>query len=192
MFKNVLFMTRIRLVHLIRALPLLKVFVFKLGTKYSEALEATYQDEDGGTKAIVMGCYGIGIGRTVAAAIEQNHDKDGIVWPVPIAPYHVDIILANMMDARCREEAEKLYQALQASAIEAVLDDRDERAGVKFKDADLIGFPYKAIIGPKGLKEGRMEFKSRRTGEVEFIPLESAAAVISARIADEIEAAALS
>jgi prolyl-tRNA synthetase len=163
--------------------------VFKLGTKYSEALEATYQDEDGGTKAIVMGCYGIGIGRTVAAAIEQNHDKDGIIWPVPIAPYHVDIILANMMDARCREEAEKLYQALQASVTEAVLDDRDERAGVKFKDADLIGFPYKAIIGPKGLKEGRMELKSRRTGEVEFIPLESAAAVISARIADEIEAA---
>ncbi len=163
--------------------------VFKLGTKYSETLEATYQDEDGGTKTIFMGCYGIGIGRTVAAAIEQNHDKDGIVWPMPIAPFQVDIIQANMTDAKCREESDKLYAALQSSAVEVVLDDRDERAGVKFKDADLIGFPYKVIIGPKGLKEGQLELKSRRTGETEFIPLENAAGIISARITEEIETA---
>ena len=136
-----------------------------------------------------MGCYGIGIGRTVAAAIEQNHDKDGIIWPVPIAPFHVDIIQTNMTDKRCQEEAEKLYMALQSSPVEAVLDERDERAGVKFKDADLIGFPYKVIIGPKGLKEDQFELKSRRTGETEFIPIESAAGRISAKIAEEIEAA---
>ncbi len=163
--------------------------VFKLGTKYSEALEATYQDENGETHTIFMGCYGIGIGRTVAAAIEQNHDKDGIIWPVPIAPFHVDIIQTNMTDKRCREEAEKLYLALQSSPVEAVLDERDERAGVKFKDADLIGFPYKVIIGPKGLKEDQFELKSRRTGETEFIPIKSAADRISAKIAEEIEAA---
>ncbi|MFC1491431.1 proline--tRNA ligase [Nitrospinota bacterium] len=161
--------------------------VFKLGCKYSEALDATYLDESGETCTIVMGCYGIGIGRTVAAAIEQNHDDDGIIWPTPIAPFHVDIVLANMMDAECREEAEKLYAALLDARVEAVLDDRDERAGVKFKDADLIGFPYQAVIGPKSLKEGKIELKSRRTGEREFLPLESAKEAIRARIFREIE-----
>ncbi|MBT3350294.1 MAG: proline--tRNA ligase [Nitrospinaceae bacterium] len=161
--------------------------VFKLGTKYSEALEANYLDESGETKTIVMGCYGIGIGRTVAAAIEQNHDDDGIVWPLPIAPFHVDIILANMKDAACLEVAEKLYNDLEFSGVEVVLDDRDERAGVKFKDADLIGFPYHVIVGPKGLKEGKLELKSRKTGEREMLPLDGAAEAIRDRIFQEIK-----
>ena len=166
--------------------------VFKLGCKYSEALEANYLDENGETKTVVMGCYGIGIGRTVAAAIEQNHDENGIIWPTPIAPYHVDIVLVNMKDAVCRGEAEKLYTTLGGLGVEAVLDDRDERAGVKFKDADLIGFPCLVIVGPKGIKEGQVEVKSRKTGEREFLPLEGAAEVIRARILGEIEAFASS
>jgi len=161
--------------------------VFKLGTKYSEAFEANYLDESGETQTIVMGCYGIGIGRTVAAAIEQNHDDDGIIWPLPIAPYQVDIILANTKDADCLEAAEKLYAALESSGVEVVLDDRDERAGVKFKDADLIGFPYHVIVGPKGLKEGKLELKSRKTGEREMLPLDRAAETIRDRISQEIE-----
>jgi prolyl-tRNA synthetase len=162
--------------------------VFKLGRKYSEALEANYLDENGETQTIVMGCYGIGIGRTVAAAIEQNHDEDGIIWPLPIAPYHVDIILANMKDAACASEAEKLYAALGERGVEVVLDDRDERAGVKFKDADLIGFPYQVVVGPKSMKEGKIELKSRRTGERELLPKEGAAEAIAERICREIEA----
>ncbi len=161
--------------------------VFKLGCKYSEALDANFLDENGETKPFVMGCYGIGIGRTVAAAIEQNHDEDGIIWPTPIAPYHVDIILANMKDTVCREVAEKLYAALGGLGVEAVLDDRDERAGVKFKDADLIGFPYQVIVGPKGIKEGRLEVKSRKTGERDFLPLEGATEAVASRILGEIE-----
>ena len=159
--------------------------VFKLGTKYSAPLGATYLDESGETQTIVMGCYGIGIGRTVAAAIEQNHDENGIIWPVPIAPYHVDVISAKMTDAQCIEESEKLYKALESEGVEVLLDDRDERAGVKFKDADLIGIPYKAVLGPRGLKEGKVELQSRRTGEAEFIPLGEAAGVIRGRIEKE-------
>jgi len=162
--------------------------VFKLGCKYSEALGATYLDEKGQAHTIVMGCYGIGIGRTVAAAIEQNHDEEGIIWPVPLAPYHVDVIPVTASDARCREEAERLYRALEALGVEAVLDDRDERPGVKFKDADLIGFPYKAVVGPKGLKEGKAEIQSRRTGEKEFIPLEGAAEALGGRVKEQMRA----
>ncbi|MBI3129095.1 MAG: proline--tRNA ligase [Candidatus Tectomicrobia bacterium] len=159
--------------------------VFKLGTKYSSALDATYLDEKGETRTIVMGCYGIGIGRTVAAAIEQNHDADGIIWPVPLAPYQVDIIPVNAADAPSREAAERLHRELEGREVDAVLDDRDERAGVKFKDADLIGFPYKLVIGPKGLKEGKAEVKSRRTGETEMVPLEGAAEALSERLRKE-------
>ncbi len=159
--------------------------VFKLGCKYSEALGADYLDEKGESRSIVMGCYGIGIGRTVAAAIEQNHDEDGIIWPVPIAPYHVDVIPAKMSDAQCREKAEEIYGALGAAGVEVLIDDRDERPGVKFKDADLIGIPYMAVVGPRGLKEGKLEVKSRRTGETEFIPLEGAVQALRGRIEAE-------
>lgn len=147
--------------------------VFKLGTKYSDSLNATFLDENGETKPIIMGCYGIGIGRTVAAAIEQNHDENGIIWPLPLAPYLIDIIPMNMDDSDCVEISEKIYNELTKELkVDCVLDDRNERPGVKFKDSDLIGFPFKIIIGKKGLAEKKVEVKSRKTGEVEFVDLD--------------------
>ncbi len=158
--------------------------VFKLGCKYSEALGADYQDENGEMRTIVMGCYGIGVGRTVAAAIEQNHDEDGIIWPTPIAPYHVDVV-AVRTDEETLAACGQLYDALAAAGVEAVLDDRDERPGVKFKDADLIGFPYKMVVGPRGLREGKVEIKSRRTGETQLVALEEAPRHLAETIARE-------
>lgn len=138
--------------------------VFKLGTKYSEALKATVLDEFGVSKAIIMGCYGLGVSRTVAAAIEQNHDENGIIWPSAIAPFVVDVIPANIKDATQMELAEKIYNELSASGLDVMIDDRDERPGFKFKDADLVGFPFKVISGKKAA-EGVVELKIRRTGE---------------------------
>ena len=147
--------------------------VFKLGTKYSDSLNATFLDENGETKSIIMGCYGIGIGRTVAAAIEQNHDENGIIWPLPLAPYLIDIIPMNMDDSDCVEISEKIYNQLTKELkVDCVLDDRNERPGVKLKDSDLIGFPFKIIIGKKGLAEKKVEVKSRKTGEIEFVDLD--------------------
>ena len=153
--------------------------VFKLGTKYSDSFDANYLDENGKTKPIIMGCYGIGIGRTVAAAIEQNHDENGIIWPLPLAPYVIDIIPMNMDDSNCVETSEKIYEELKNELqIDCVLDDRNERPGVKFFDSDLIGFPFNIIIGKKGLLEKKVEIKSRKTGEVEFVELEKVAKYI--------------
>ncbi len=163
--------------------------VFKLGRKYSEALGADYQDENGETRGIVMGCYGIGVGRTVAAAIEQNHDEHGIIWPTPIAPYHVDVIAVKADDEETMRVCGGLYDALAASGVDVVLDDRDERAGVKFKDADLIGFPYKAVVGPRGLREGKIELKSRRSGETRLLEAETAASFLKDLIFEEVSAA---
>lgn len=140
--------------------------VFKLGTKYSEVLKATYLDENGKEKPMVMGCYGVGVSRTMAAAIEQNFDEHGIVWPLAIAPYAVTIVPINAKDEAQMNIAEKLYEELKAAKIETVLDDRKERAGVKFKDADLIGYPLRITIGPKSVNENQVEVKNRRTGEV--------------------------
>jgi len=139
--------------------------VFKLGIKYSKALDCKYLDETGKEKPIVMGCYGIGVSRTMAAAIEQNNDANGIIWPVPIAPYHVVVVPVSVKDQLQREFAEKVYQALQAAGVETVLDDRDERPGVKFKDADLIGYPLRITVGAKCVAENVVEVKVRRTGE---------------------------
>ena len=138
--------------------------IFKLGTKYSEKLEATFIDEKGVTHSIIMGCYGIGVSRTLASAIEQNNDEFGIVWPSAIAPYVVDVIPANMKDAGQVALAEELYNSLLDEGIDTMLDDRDERPGLKFKDADLIGFPFKVICGKKAA-EGIVELKIRKTGE---------------------------
>ena len=138
--------------------------IFKLGDKYSKALNATVLDENGKQQIIKMGCYGIGISRVMAAAIEQNHDEFGIIWPKNIAPYLVDVIIANIKDETQVSLGEKIYAELSDNGIEAVLDDRDERAGFKFKDADLIGFPLKIVVG-KGAAEGIVEIKDRRTGE---------------------------
>ncbi len=140
--------------------------IFQLGTKYSKPMGATYTDEKGEDKPFIMGCYGIGITRTAAAAIEKYHDDFGIVWPKEIAPYHVDIVPVNADDNEQMEVAQKLYDKLCALNIEVVLDDRADRAGVKFKDSELIGFPYRITVG-KTIKEGLVEFKHRKTGEVE-------------------------
>lgn len=138
--------------------------IFKLGDKYSKALNATVLDENGKQQIIKMGCYGIGISRIAAAAIEQNHDEFGIVWPKNIAPYLVDVIIANVKDEIQVELAENIYNTLNSNGVEVVLDDRNERAGFKFKDADLIGFPLKIVVG-KGAAEGKVEIKDRKTGE---------------------------
>lgn len=148
--------------------------VFKLGTKYSEALHATFLDNQGKSHPFVMGCYGIGVTRTVAASIEQNHDDDGIIWPVAIAPYEVVIVPANNKSEEVMAAARKLYEDMEDGRDEVVLDDRNERAGIKFKDADLIGYPVRVTIGKKWQQSACVEIKIRRSGEVVEVPLEEA------------------
>ena len=138
--------------------------IFKLGTKYSQALNATYLDDKGESKVMIMGCYGIGVSRTLASAIEQNNDEFGIIWPSALAPYVVDVIPANIKNEDQVKVAEEIYNALLADGIDSMIDDRDERPGFKFKDADLIGFPFKVVSGKKA-GEGIVELKIRRTGE---------------------------
>lgn len=147
--------------------------VFKLFTKYSEAMHATFLDENGKEKPMVMGCYGVGVSRTMAAAIEQNNDKDGMIWPVAIAPYEVLVVPVNTKDEASTQKAEAIYEELKKAGVEAVIDDRNERPGVKFKDADLIGYPLRVVVGPKTLAEGKLEVKVRGTGEVQMLPLDS-------------------
>ena len=139
--------------------------VFKLHTRYSEALGATFLDEDGREKPIIMGCYGIGITRTMAAIIEQHHDERGIIWPVTVAPYHAVVIPVNSRDSAQMTMAEQLYRELHARGVETVLDDRDERSGVKFNDADLIGFPYRVTVGSRFTRSGQVEVRRRRDGQ---------------------------
>ena len=139
--------------------------VFMLGTKYSEALHATFLDESGKEKPLVMGCYGIGVGRTMAAAIEQNNDKDGIIWPRAIAPFEVVVVPVNAKVPEQLELAEQIYSELKAAGVDVLLDDRKERAGVKFKDCDLIGYPLRVTVGPKTVEEGTIELRVRKTGE---------------------------
>lgn len=146
--------------------------IFKLGTKYSVPLKAFYLDENGQEKPIIMGSYGIGPARIAAAAIEQNNDKDGIIWPKSIAPFDVELLPLNMNDSKTVEVAEKLYKDLKEKGIEVLMDDRAERAGVKFKDADLIGIPTHIILGEKNLKEGLVEIKDRKTKETVKVKVE--------------------
>jgi len=150
--------------------------VFKLGTKYSRALNATFLDADGKEQVIFMGCYGIGIGRTVAAAIEQNHDENGIIFPIPIAPFHCSVVALNTKDAGVMAAAEEIYLKLEQLGVEVLFDDRDERPGIKFKDNDLIGIPLRVVVGTKGLAEGKVELKSRNTGDMQLLPIEDAIA----------------
>ena len=146
--------------------------VFKLFTKYSSALKATYLDENGKEQPMVMGCYGVGVSRTMAAAIEQNYDDNGIIWPIEIAPYHVLVVPVNTKDAASAAKAEEIYMQLKKVGLETVIDDRNERPGVKFKDADLIGYPLRVVVGPKTLTEGKLEVKIRKTGEIRYLPLD--------------------
>ena len=145
--------------------------VFKLGTKYSDSMKARFLDSDGKEKPLIMGCYGIGVNRIIASAIEQNNDKDGIIWPMAIAPYKVMLVALNIQDENVKREAEKVYSQLIDDGVEVIFDDRDISPGVKFKDADLIGIPIQVVIGKKGLEKGVAEIKIRNTGEREEIPL---------------------
>jgi prolyl-tRNA synthetase len=154
--------------------------IFKLGTKYSSALKAFFLDENGQEKPIIMGSYGIGPARIAAAAVEQNHDKDGIVWPQSIAPFAVELLPLNMNDAKTVEVAEQLYKDLKGKRVDVLMDDRTERAGVKFKDADLIGIPLQIILGEKNLKEGLLELKNRKTRETIKIKVEEAVERVTA------------
>ena len=136
--------------------------IFQLGDKYSEAMQATVLDENGKAQVMSMGCYGIGVTRVAAAAIEQNHDDNGIIWPLPIAPFQIALVPINMKRSeKLREEADKLYNELKNAGLEVLLDDRDSRAGVMFADMELIGIPMRVVISDKGLDKGIVEFKGR-------------------------------
>ncbi|KAF0220060.1 MAG: prolyl-tRNA [Geobacteraceae bacterium] len=148
--------------------------VFKLGIKYSKSLKATYLDAEGKEQVIFMGCYGIGIGRTVAACIEQNYDENGIIFPIPIAPFHCIISALNIKEDEVRKASESIYGELAAAGVEVLLDDRDERPGFKFKDADLIGIPLRIVVGSKNLVEGKVELKIRKSGEVLLLTMAEA------------------
>jgi prolyl-tRNA synthetase len=148
--------------------------VFKLGTKYSESLNANYLDADEKKHPIIMGCYGIGVTRVVAAIVETCHDNGGIVWPEAVAPYTVEIIPLNVTDETVMNTATKIYDQLTAAGVDVLMDDRDQRPGFKFKDADLIGLPYRMIVGGKGLKDGIVEIKRRTDQEAERVPIAEA------------------
>ena len=148
--------------------------IFKLGTKYSVPMDCAFLDESGVKKPMVMGCYGLGIGRTVAAVIEQNHDEAGIVWPAPLAPFDAHLIAMSVGDEGNRREADRVYAELSEKGIEVLYDDRDERPGVKFKDADLIGLPLRVTVGGRSLKEGRIEVSRRKDRAVEPVAKEQA------------------
>lgn len=151
--------------------------IFQLGTKYSKAMGATYTNEAGEENPLYMGCYGVGVSRLAQAAVEQSYDKDGIIWSPAIAPYHAIITVPNISDAKQMDAAETLYHQLWQAGVETLLDDRDERAGVKFKDADLIGIPYRIVTG-RSLKQGKVEVVQRATHQSQELPLDQVASIV--------------
>jgi len=159
--------------------------IFKLGTKYSEKMGALYLDEHGAERPLVMGCYGIGITRTVAAAIEQHNDADGIIWPITIAPFEVHVLPTNVSDPDLKGEGERLYAELGERGLEVLLDDRDERPGLKFKDADLIGIPFRVTVGEKAAREGKVEVRTRKTGETSRVERRDAVEAILGMVLEE-------
>ena len=159
--------------------------IFKLGTKYSEKLGAVVQDEAGASVPIVMGSYGIGVGRVMASIVEACHDASGIVWPVTVAPFEVVITVLNPTDVETQEAGERIYEALRAQGIDVIIDTRDERPGVKFKDAELVGIPYRVTIGPRGLAEKKVEFVRRRDGTKRELPLDRAAETVAEAVLEE-------
>lgn len=159
--------------------------IFQLGTKYSKAMGATYTNEQGEERPLVMGCYGIGVSRLAQAAVEQSYDKDGIVWSVPIAPYHAIVVIPNVNDAEQVKVAEQLYSELNAAGVETLLDDRDERAGVKFKDADLVGIPYRIVTG-RSLQQGKVEVVKRATRESQDVAIDQVVATLKGWVTQEL------
>jgi prolyl-tRNA synthetase len=159
--------------------------IFQLGTKYSVAMGANFTNEQGKTEPLWMGCYGIGVSRLAQAAVEQSYDQDGIIWPVAIAPYHVVVIVPNIADAEKMAAGEKLYEEFQQAGVEVLLDDRKERAGVKFKDSELVGIPYRVVTG-RSLAEGKVEVVKRATKESQEIPIESVVEIIKQWIGENI------
>ncbi|WP_102346909.1 proline--tRNA ligase [Bacillus sp. Marseille-P3661] len=155
--------------------------VFKLGTFYSESMKATYLDENGKSQPMIMGCYGIGVSRTLASVVEQHHDDKGIVWPVAITPYHVHLIPINMKTEEQKELADKIYDQLQNDSISVLYDDRQERPGVKFADSDLLGFPIRVTVG-KRAAEGIVELKLRKSGDVEEVHVDNLTAIIKEKL----------
>ncbi len=160
--------------------------VFKLGTKYSEPMKAYYKDENQQEKPIYMGSYGVGVSRTIAAIVEQNHDENGIIWPISVAPYHVIISIVKTDDEIQAKVAEDIYQKLQKAGVEVLLDDRDERAGVKFKDADLLGIPVRITVG-RGAKDGIVEYKLRKQGEKGELTVDEAISSVIGKISKVIK-----
>jgi prolyl-tRNA synthetase len=156
--------------------------IFKLGSKYSESMGATFLDDKGKQRPMIMGCYGIGIGRTAAAAIEQNHDEAGIIWPAPLAPFDCEVLAVNVKKPEVVKEAERIYGELKQNGLEVLFDDRDERAGVKFKDADLIGIPLRVVVGERNLAEGMVEVKERRSGEVRLVKVADVAVEVESSL----------
>ncbi len=166
------------------------VHIFKLGSSYSQALKASFLDRDGQEKLFVMGCYGIGVSRIVAAAIEQNHDRDGIVFPLPLAPFQVAVLDLAAGDEQISGAAEEIYLGLRQSGLEALLDDRDERPGIKFKDADLIGIPYRVTVGKGFAADGTVEIRHRRDGATVVVTKDQAVGWLVKAVAEELQALA--
>ncbi len=158
--------------------------IFLLGTRYSEPMKAYFTDQEGKERPIIMGCYGIGISRVMAAIVEQYHDERGIKWPTPVAPFELDILCLNMSDPQLTQVAEKLYMEAEEKGIEVIYDDREESAGFKFADADLVGFPYRIVVGKK-VKEGKVELQKRSTGERWDVPMEEAIDRVKEMIAED-------
>jgi prolyl-tRNA synthetase len=156
--------------------------VFKLGTKYSEKLGALYLDAQGTQQPMVMGCYGIGVTRTLQSIIEQSHDEQGIVWPISIAPYEVTVMAINVQHAPSAEKVDELVRGLEAAGVDVLVDDRDERPGVKFKDVDLVGTPIRVCVGERSLARGEVEIKDRKTGEMSGVPVDGALEAILDRV----------
>jgi prolyl-tRNA synthetase len=159
--------------------------IFKLGTKYSEKMGAVVQDESGASVPIIMGSYGIGVGRVMASIVEAHNDANGIIWPVTVAPFEVVISVLNPNDVETQEAGERLYDALRGQGIDVILDARDERPGVKFKDAELVGIPYRLTVGPRGLAEKKVEFVRRRDGQKRDLPLDRAAETVAETVFEE-------
>ncbi len=158
--------------------------IFKLGTKYSESMDCRFQDADGNEQPMIMGCYGLGVGRTLAAAVEQNHDDNGIIWPLPLAPYEVVLVVLNADKPEVVEAADGLYTELRDAGIDILFDDRPERPGVKFNDMDLIGFPVRVVLGKRGLEAGEVELSLRKDGEKHLTPISDIVPAVQAMLED--------